>query len=66
MPQRMLEQPRDIGTDQRGLPPFREMLAEYYRLRQWDPETGAIAPEVLNRLGLPQPILAARQPVAVS
>ena len=61
----MLELPRDIGTDERSIPPFREMLAEYYRLRQWDPETGAIAPEVLQRLGLPDPILATRRPVAV-
>ncbi|MCA1644331.1 MAG: aldehyde ferredoxin oxidoreductase C-terminal domain-containing protein [Chloroflexi bacterium] len=66
MPPRILEQPRDIGTDQPSTPPFAEMLAEYYRLRQWDPETGAIAAEVLQRLGLPQPILAARQPVAVA
>jgi len=63
MPPRMLEQPRDIGTDERSTPPFAEMLAEYYRLRRWDPETGAIAPEVLERLGLPEPILAERQPV---
>src|SRR5438132_14047317 len=48
MPPRMLELPRDIGTNQRGLPPFRELLAEYYRLPQWDPETRALAPEVLN------------------
>jgi aldehyde:ferredoxin oxidoreductase len=65
MPPRMLELPRDIGTEQRSVPPFQEMLAEYYRLRQWDPETGAIAPEVIQRLGLPEPILAERQPVAV-
>ena len=63
----MLELPRDIGTDppHKSVPPFREMLAEYYRLRQWDPETGAIAPEVIQRLGLPEPILADRQSVAV-
>jgi hypothetical protein len=42
------------------------MLGEYYRLRQWDPETGAIASEVIERLGLPTPILAERQPVAVA
>jgi aldehyde:ferredoxin oxidoreductase len=66
MPARMLELPRDIGTDERSLPPFRDMLAEYYRLRQWDPETGAIGAEVLERLGLPEPILAERQPVAAT
>ncbi len=66
MPPRILEQPRDIGTDQPSTPPFAEMLAEYYRLRHWDPETGAIAREVLERLGLPDPILAKRQPVAVA
>jgi aldehyde:ferredoxin oxidoreductase len=66
MPPRMLEQPRDIGTDQPSVPPFETMLAEYYRLRQWDPSTGAIAPEVLARLGLPEPILARPQPVAVA
>jgi aldehyde:ferredoxin oxidoreductase len=65
MPPRMLELPRDIGTDAPSVPPFQEMLAEYYKLRQWDPVTGAIHSEVLNRLGLPEPILAARQPVAV-
>jgi aldehyde:ferredoxin oxidoreductase len=67
MPPRMLELPRDIGTDppQKSVPPFAEMLAEYYRLRRWDPQTGAIAPEVTRRLGLPEPILARRQPVAV-
>ena len=65
VPPRILEQPRDIGTDQPSVPPFSEMLAEYYRLRQWDPTTGAIAAEVIQRLGLPEPILAPRQPVAV-
>jgi aldehyde:ferredoxin oxidoreductase len=67
MPRRILEQPRDIGTDgEKSVPPFETMLAEYYRLRQWDPETGAIAPEVLERLGLPQPVLGNRRPVAVA
>ena len=66
MPPRILEPPRDIGTDAPSAPPFASMLAEYYRLRQWDPETGAIAPEVLQRLDLPQPILAERQPIAVA
>ncbi len=65
MPPRMLELPRDIGTDEKSVPPFESMLAEYYRLRQWDPDTGAIAPEVIGRLDLPEPILAERQPVAV-
>ena len=64
MPPRMLELPRDVGTDQTSLPPFTEMLAEYYRIRQWDPETGAIGREVLDRLSLPDPILAERQTVA--
>jgi aldehyde:ferredoxin oxidoreductase len=64
MPPRMLELPREIGTGERSVPPFQDMLAEYYRLRQWDPQTGAIAPEVIQRLGLPEPILAERQPVA--
>ena len=41
-------------------------LAEYYRLRQWDPDSGAISHEVLTRLDLPEPILAARQPIAVA
>jgi aldehyde:ferredoxin oxidoreductase len=63
MPERILELPRDIGGDQKSVPPFRPMLAEYYRLRGWDPETGAIAPEVLERLGLPTPIHGTRQPV---
>ncbi|MBV9134908.1 MAG: hypothetical protein JO318_19540, partial [Chloroflexi bacterium] len=66
MPPRMLSQPRDIGADGPGLPPFSEMLADYYRLRQWDAETGAIALEVLERLGLPQPILAPQQPVGIA
>ncbi len=65
MPARTLELPREIGTGERSVPPFEEMLAEYYRLRQWDPQTGAIAPEVLERLGLPEPILAPRREVAV-
>ncbi|MDQ3810118.1 MAG: aldehyde ferredoxin oxidoreductase family protein [Chloroflexota bacterium] len=64
MPPRMLELPRDIGTGEKSVPPFDSMLAEYYRLRQWDPVTGDIAPEVIERLGLPTPILAARQAVA--
>ena len=59
LPPRILELPRDIGTEERSVPPFKEMLTEYYRLRHWDPETGAIAPEVLERLDLPEPILAA-------
>jgi aldehyde:ferredoxin oxidoreductase len=66
MPPRMLELPRDIGTDERSIPPFRPMLAEYYRLRQWDPDTGAIASDVIARLDLPEPILGERQPVAVA
>ncbi len=57
LPRRMLEEPRDIGAGERSAPPFREMLTEYYRLREWDPETGAIATDVLQRLGLPEPIL---------
>ncbi len=65
MPPRMLELPRDIGTEEKSIPPFEDMLSEYYRLREWDPETGAISSEVIERLGLPEPILAARQPVAV-
>jgi aldehyde:ferredoxin oxidoreductase len=40
------------------------MLEEYYRLRHWDSQTGAIAPDVLERLDLPEPILARPQPVA--
>jgi aldehyde:ferredoxin oxidoreductase len=67
MPPRILELPRDIGTDgEKSVPPFETMLAEYYRLRQWDPETGAVAQEVLDRLGLPEPILGKPQPVAVA
>jgi aldehyde:ferredoxin oxidoreductase len=68
LPPRILESPRDIGIEgsSKSTPPFASMLAEYYRLRQWDPETGAVAPEVLERLNLPEPILAERQPVAVA
>ena len=68
MPPRILESPRDLGIEggEKSVPPFASMLAEYYRLRQWDPDTGAIAPEVLDRLNLPEPILAQRQPVAVA
>jgi aldehyde:ferredoxin oxidoreductase len=66
MPTRILTLPRDIGAEAPSVPPFREMLDEYYRLRQWDPETGAISREVLERLGLPEPILAERQPVAMA
>jgi aldehyde:ferredoxin oxidoreductase len=66
MPPRILELPREIGTGERSVPPFETMLAEYYQLRQWDPESGMIAAEVIDRLGLPQPILGARQPVAVA
>jgi len=65
MPPRMLELPRDIGTEEKSIPPFEDMLSDYYRLREWDPATGAISSEVIERLGLPEPILAARQPVAV-
>jgi aldehyde:ferredoxin oxidoreductase len=66
MPPRMLELPRDIGADAPSVPPFEMMLAEYYRLRKWDPQTGAIASEVIERLGLPEPILADRRPIAVA
>ena len=68
MPPRILDQPRDIGVEggHKSVPPFESMLSEYYSLRKWDPETGAIAPEVLERLGLPRPILAERQAVAVA
>jgi aldehyde:ferredoxin oxidoreductase len=65
LPPRILELPRDAGDETANVPPLAEMLAHYYQLRQWDPETGAIAPEVIERLGLPEPILAERQPVAV-
>jgi aldehyde:ferredoxin oxidoreductase len=66
LPRRMLEEPRDIGTEERSAPPFRDMLLEYYRLREWDPETGAISDSVRERLGLPEPVLGKRQPVAVA
>jgi aldehyde:ferredoxin oxidoreductase len=66
MPERILTLPRDIGAEEPSLPPFEDMLAEYYRLRHWDPQTGAIAEEVLERLGLPEPVLTERRPVAVA
>ena len=66
MPPRILELPRDVGTDETSVPPFADMLAEYYRIRQWDPATGAIDVDVLQRLNLPEPILGERQPVAVA
>src|SRR5262249_1441919 len=66
MPPRMLELPRDIGTDGgKSLPPFQSMLAEYYRLREWDPETAAISDPVIPNRALPHRIPPARQPVAV-
>jgi aldehyde:ferredoxin oxidoreductase len=66
MPPRMLQLPRDIGVEgeEKSLPPFQPMLAKYYALRKWDPQTGAIDTEVLQRLELPEPVLAPRQLVA--
>ena len=34
-PKRMLDLPRDIGMDERSVPPFEPMLERYYELRGW-------------------------------
>jgi aldehyde:ferredoxin oxidoreductase len=52
MPARMSELPRDIGTDERSVPPFEPMLKRFYELRGWT-EDGYPKPETLERLGLP-------------
>ncbi|MCC7106958.1 MAG: aldehyde ferredoxin oxidoreductase family protein [Chloroflexi bacterium] len=52
MPARMSELPRDIGTDERSVPPFEPMLKRFYELRGWT-EDGYPRPATLERLGLP-------------
>jgi aldehyde:ferredoxin oxidoreductase len=52
LPKRMTELPRDIGLEERSVPPFETMLRQYYLERGWD-ERGNPRPDLLQRLGLP-------------
>ena len=54
MPPRILEQPRDIGTDQPSTPPFAEMLAE------WPEEDVERFAQLLNRFAQALAALAER------
>ena len=52
LPRRFRTQPRPDGGAAGKLPPFEEMLAEYYRVRGWS-EQGVPGPDKLAQLGLP-------------
>ncbi len=54
LPHRMLTHSRKTGGAAGHLPPFGEMLAEYYEFRGWD-EMGVPTTETLSRLGLTRP-----------
>jgi aldehyde:ferredoxin oxidoreductase len=51
LPEQLLK-PLTDGGSAGYVPPFDEMLAAYYRVRGWDPETGKPTPKRLQRLGL--------------
>lgn len=51
LPQRFLTRPRPTGKAAGVLPDLERMLADYYRLRDWDSE-GAPRPSKLEELGL--------------
>lgn len=53
VPMRMLQEKRGEGGSADNLPPFSEMLDEYYRYRAWD-EFGVPRKEKLQELGLSQ------------
>jgi aldehyde:ferredoxin oxidoreductase len=56
VPTRMLREKRGEGGSAENLPPFSEMLNEYYRYRGWD-ESGVPSKEKLQELGLSQVVL---------
>ncbi len=51
LPQPLLE-PLAGGGSQGYVPPFDEMLDEYYRVRKWDPQTGRPMEDRLRKLNL--------------
>jgi aldehyde:ferredoxin oxidoreductase len=51
LPEQLLK-PLTDGGSAGYVPPFDEMLAAYYRVRDWDPETGKPTPKRLQKLGL--------------
>ena len=53
VPMRMLREKRGQGGSADNLPPFSEMLDEYYRYRSWD-ESGVPKKQKLQELGLSQ------------
>jgi aldehyde:ferredoxin oxidoreductase len=53
VPMRMLREKRGQGGSADNLPPFSEMLDEYYRYRSWD-QSGVPRKEKLEELGLSQ------------
>jgi len=53
VPMRMLREKRGQGGSADNLPPFSEMLDEYYRYRSWD-QSGVPRKEKLQELGLSQ------------
>jgi len=55
VPTRMLQQKRGEGGSADNLPPFSQMLHEYYRYRAWD-ESGVPSKEKLHEVGLTQAI----------
>jgi len=61
VPARMLQQKRGEGGSPDNLPPFSQMLDEYYRYRGWD-ESGVPSKEKLQELGLSQVVGQAMWP----
>jgi aldehyde:ferredoxin oxidoreductase len=57
----MLQQKRGEGGSPDNLPPFSQMLDEYYRYRDWD-ESGVPSKEKLEELGLSQVVGQAMWP----
>lgn len=52
LPKRLLAEPRPSGSAEGNLPDLSAMLPVYYRLRDWDPETGAPGQGRLEKLGI--------------
>lgn len=60
---RLLEAPPTGKAKGKSIAPYlREMILEYYRLMDWDPETGIPRPEVLQRLGLESAAVSLKAP----
>ena len=52
LPRRLTEEPSPSGRAKGHVVYLEQMLDEYYRLRNWDPETGRPTAEKLKELGL--------------